>query len=102
MVGEPRVPYLACVIVPVSFLPGGFISGVGNTYASLAAYAMPLWVAKLVSHGSWPAVFWCIAQVNVLAAGLFAVFSSAQPVDVNVTAKQAEMQLPLLVQVRPQ
>ena len=61
----------------------GFVSGVGNTVASIASLASPLVVDEVLrKSGSWPAVFAIVAAVNLAAAALFAAAASATPVDV--------------------
>lgn len=66
----------------VTSASAGAVTGIGNTFASLASFAGPHLVAYVLRrYGSWAPVFAMLAMLQLLAGAGFLLFSTTTPVD---------------------
>jgi len=59
----------------------GALSGVGNTVATAASYLGPIVVDRLQNSKGWPSVFAVVVSIDLAAAALFGLASTASPLD---------------------
>lgn len=71
----------------------GSLSGVSNTFATLAAMVSPLVAGHLLADvdRGWPQIFFLIAVVNVVAAVFWALFASADSLDDKISVAKGAL-----------
>merc|ERR1712232_73583 len=69
----------------------GLLSGIGNTMASSASYVGPLAVGQaLAVYNSWPIVYYGMATGCMIAAAVYGVLSSTDPIDAPQKSSKRE------------
>jgi len=78
----------------ISKYNGGLVTGMGNTVATCASFAAPVFASSLLpkdgSKGpeAWQRLFFAFALANLVGLGLYLPFCAATPVDVDKEAKE--------------
>ena len=75
----------------VTLYNSGVTSGLGNTIGSVASFGGPYLVAWILKqYASWSLIFLSVAGTNLVAAALFGLFSTAEPIDKEAAGKKED------------